>query len=473
MAGGFVLAMISNRHTALAAFVSMGISILAFIQLVINFNAQLVGNVTSVLAVIIGVFLCVSYCLVTFSAVIGKIWAIQAYLGILVFIMDAVLIARPEGMVGIDWYSLMKFVVALGALAIGVSHWRKTIELFSSIPLGGMLVYGGWAMGSAVYSVTPTYSFAAGIIFLSYVLFASAAAQLLSLKEILIGILVSLTVFYLLSLIAYFLLPNLGQTRAWSQAGFILRFCGLAGEPNNMARILGLMTVVVVVLYSVRYIGWKLAISLLGFYGLGIVMTMSRATVAAVLLSLTIQFMRWRTQIVMPFIFISIILYCMLSFASFSFDISKISRSGDVKEVTTFTGRTEIWAFCWNKIKERPLIGYGFAASRKVISQGYQSRFGFITKSAHNMWIQNLLSVGIIGTFPIVFVILVLIRDFFKTPNSFRDITLLIVLFSGLLEGGAIGSTPNLLTLFWLISISQVASSEKNKVRVGGMLKSS
>src|SRR5690606_36380122 len=36
------------------------------------------------------------------------------------------------------------------------------------------------------------------------------------------------------------------------------------------------------------------------------------------------------------------------------------ARSGSVQEITSFTGRSDIWKAFWQLIQDKPLLGYGF-----------------------------------------------------------------------------------------------------------------
>ena len=70
------------------------------------------------------------------------------------------------------------------------------------------------------------------------------------------------------------------------------------------------------------------------------------------------------------------------------------------------------------------------------------------------MLLQCLVTTGIIGTFIVMLVLLHQTRNFFKRPHDVADAILVYVLVSGLFEPGAVGLSPNFLTLIWLISLT-------------------
>ena len=66
----------------------------------------------------------------------------------------------------------------------------------------------------------------------------------------------------------------------------------------------------------------------------------------------------------------------------------------------TFTGRTQIWAFVWDHIKERPLLGHGYQGFWGIPnSPKYRAELPFIAKMAHghNGILDTILNSGVVG----------------------------------------------------------------------------
>lgn len=66
----------------------------------------------------------------------------------------------------------------------------------------------------------------------------------------------------------------------------------------------------------------------------------------------------------------------------------------------TFTGRTQIWAFVWDHIKERPLLGHGYQGFWGIPnSPKYRAELPFIAKMAHghNGVLDTILNSGVVG----------------------------------------------------------------------------
>lgn len=77
---------------------------------------------------------------------------------------------------------------------------------------------------------------------------------------------------------------------------------------------------------------------------------------------------------------------------------SIVSRSGRVSEITSFTGRSDIWAGVMAKWLESPWFGYGLGSPRIVVSEAYADQWGNTHESAHNWLLESLISFGITGT---------------------------------------------------------------------------
>ncbi|MGI9509283.1 MAG: O-antigen ligase family protein, partial [Geminicoccaceae bacterium] len=75
----------------------------------------------------------------------------------------------------------------------------------------------------------------------------------------------------------------------------------------------------------------------------------------------------------------------------------------------TLTGRTDIWAYVLHMSAQRPWLGYGYAAffEAEPIAQYVMDRFDWSIPTAHNGYLETLLSLGWIG--------LVLLLTFFLT----------------------------------------------------------
>jgi O-antigen ligase len=77
---------------------------------------------------------------------------------------------------------------------------------------------------------------------------------------------------------------------------------------------------------------------------------------------------------------------------------SLFSRSGRTDELTTLTGRSDIWAAVFDKYLQHPWFGYGLASPRKIIPEAYKGPYGATYQTAHNAILESLVSFGAVGT---------------------------------------------------------------------------
>ncbi len=87
------------------------------------------------------------------------------------------------------------------------------------------------------------------------------------------------------------------------------------------------------------------------------------------------------------------------SFISMPDVFSFLNLGRSVEDVETYTGRTRIWKMCLNYIADRPYVGYGFNSfwNAKHIYE-LLSSLQWQVNSAHSLYLNLMLSVGLVGT---------------------------------------------------------------------------
>lgn len=90
---------------------------------------------------------------------------------------------------------------------------------------------------------------------------------------------------------------------------------------------------------------------------------------------------------------------------------------------STFTGRTEVWQFVLDRIRDRPIIGYGFAAfwgtPEVVYGMGGTEIWANAAGHAHNGYLDLALTVGIPGAVLVaLWLVVVPLVDFYRAPRD-------------------------------------------------------
>jgi O-antigen ligase len=89
----------------------------------------------------------------------------------------------------------------------------------------------------------------------------------------------------------------------------------------------------------------------------------------------------------------------------------------------TFTGRTDVWQFVLDHIKERPILGYGFwtfwGSPEVVYGMGGYAVWANTAGHAHNGFLDIALTIGIPGAILVVLWLVVTpLADFYSTPRD-------------------------------------------------------
>jgi O-antigen ligase len=131
----------------------------------------------------------------------------------------------------------------------------------------------------------------------------------------------------------------------------------------------------------------------------------------------------------------------------------KISRTGRAEDALTLTGRVYIWEYIANKSADAPIKGHGYATTRDFMPREWSTQYGWTTTSAHNTILQSLVTLGLLGTIPLVAILAIQFLQFVREPSPFRDAMFMVVVVNGLTESGVISGVPLVISLVWAISI--------------------
>ncbi len=152
-----------------------------------------------------------------------------------------------------------------------------------------------------------------------------------------------------------------------------------------------------------------------------------------------------------------------------TFSVLNLGRS--TEDVETYTGRTMVWKICLHYIADRPYIGYGFNCfwNAKHIYEMF-STLQWPLNSAHSLYLNLMLSVGLVGA--IIFVTLLVwgIRSMFtqfKNTGEFGYLFLfsLFIFFTihGIFEGYLIEMGYFPFVFFW--GICYCGFTKKNRLK--------
>jgi O-antigen ligase len=89
--------------------------------------------------------------------------------------------------------------------------------------------------------------------------------------------------------------------------------------------------------------------------------------------------------------------------------LSQYVRRGQSPElIYSLSGRLDYWQFAWDLFSASPLLGHGFYTAHRIDLNAISGRFRIST--VDNTYLEVLLGIGLIGLFPLVMAIVVLVR---------------------------------------------------------------
>ena len=123
-----------------------------------------------------------------------------------------------------------------------------------------------------------------------------------------------------------------------------------------------------------------------------------------------------------------------------------VSKSGEADELTSATGRAEIWQYSMRLISKRPLVGYGAATSKYYLSE--YSRY------THNLLLNIAFSTGVFGGLLGLAMILYQGASVFFRTHVIVSALIVYILVNGLFENVIFSTIAGMPTLLWIMSMA-------------------
>ncbi|WP_112662532.1 O-antigen ligase family protein [Microvirga flavescens] len=382
---------------------------------------------------------------------------------------------RPLGEVGLDWQNGTKFAAWTAIVAFALLRWRQIVYLFREPVVLFALAYAGVAFVSALWSEVMLYSAASAFGLFAYLALACLAVVDLGEERALRVMLWTLFAYIACSILTLFAAPDIAwlppsvEETAW-------RFRGLAGHPNVLGQQVGIFIVLVIISFRRQLISKSAFAALLLFGVLVLLAAQSRTALIAVGAAGAVVFFR-KSPLgpIVVFLAALALAILLLIIAVGGGELIKeflgsFSRTGLSDEVFTLTGRTEIWGVALERLLERPLFGWGFNGTEDLIARSVRANFTGTAINTHNMFLQSLLSLGIVGSIPGFAMLAILLGRYLFNPDPARDLVVAYLILNGLGEA-ELFATPVLLTLvfFWVVAREGDKISDVPARHVGSM----
>lgn len=371
---------------------------------------------------------------------------------------------------------MLLFRLSIAAMAWVVGIWgvvqsRDVRELLKSPPGLATACLAGLFLITSAFAIQETalISRAAALIFVGYFLFITTALATVGLGTVVRSFLVGSTCYLLVAWIAYLLFPSFGQFYEYTDATTTVTRMGGLAHPNAIAAEASVALIVCFAVMRDRRqghsidqwskLGWALLMMLIfaTLYA-----TMSRTAVLAVIAALVMLMFdklygRRGVLILVGAVTLGLgsLSITMLTTTESVSDsaVAAVTKSNNVEELTSLTGRTDIWAEAISLILERPLTGYGLDSAASVMSEK--------SVGTHNLFLNVVFSTGVItGIFMLLLLGATLYLAFASRNPLFRGIAT-FVLISGLVDDTLFASFPCPITFLWIAMLLSMTPPDR------------
>jgi O-antigen ligase len=396
--------------------------------------------------------------LVVYGVLRGNRAATMVLLFTAVFLMQAVFRVRAYDDKDVDFQVLIKIGVWITVAAVAliyVRRWAAMLLRPANLPA---LLFLLWLPLTAVVSPKPIYTLVSAFTICGCVVFTAYVFAEFKRNDVVLIVLASTTLFCAVSIAVYFIDPEFGHYVYWvNEERFVSpRLAGIAGSANNMALISAFGVVLAgLEVRTLHRINRFIVPVVVLICGAALLMTNSRMALAitAVIVLASLLLRRRRLYALVFAVSAMALLLAVLIPVGQEALLRAISRSGTIGEVTSLTGRTDIWYAAIKLAELKPWMGYGYASSVFVLPE-HANQVGFATSHAHNLILQMLLTTGWIGTLLFIATVAgVILRGVvYREPLVFGMIA--FVLLNGLTESSGFTTLANVCSFAFAIAVT-------------------
>jgi exopolysaccharide production protein ExoQ len=334
------------------------------------------------------------------------------------------------------------------------------------VPSLSFLLYYVFAVASAAWSEdrVMTVGTAGGL--LSLYVFALGTVARLGVRGTLRAITLALGVGVGLSAVLYVVAPSLAIWKGFNEDP---RLKGITGHPGGMSEMASLFLLCMWVTWRDRLMPRFLT---LGGSAVGAVCLWLTYTRSVIVLAVVAIVATMRSRVIAAvggFVLLVGATWVILTVPTALDDFAAFaSRSGQVEGGLTLSGRTGLWNVAVERFEERPWIGFGFY-QHVIFNQAalLKEESADATAHAHNVILQSLVSVGLIGTMFLIPVYWAQIRHLLKYPLSPLSPFIAYFLFIGMVKLGGYPIRADTTSMtFQLMCVAGLAAAQLERIKL-------
>lgn len=362
--------------------------------------------------------------------------------------------ARSDEAVSLSFQVVLKLVLV--GLSLVITAWGlvsrpSLFRALETVPGALVLLLAIWHFVTCLTAVMPTVALASALAFAGLMFLTIANLQIHGPKQVFFDCMLGMAIYVILGIALGFVMPELTMFQEYiSITETVSRFGGL-GHPNALGAYVVLCLVLAIGLALDREISWRwpAAMSVLCLYIL--MLAISRTPLIAGTIAIgAIVFPRLTAGMKLSLLAsLMLIPTALLFFSAVSGDeavqdklLASVTKTGDAEELTSATGRTQIWAYALTLIAERPLMGWG-SGSTPVVMAG-------VSGHSHNILLQPTVTLGFPGGILVALILLYNAWILISTRSATVRGIAVFLLILGSVESVILGPFPSGTTLIWL-----------------------
>ena len=386
-------------------------------------------------------------------------WMIKSILSSLVFLIvffnQADFGGQSAEQFSVHWeiYARLLICAASGLAAILLMH--QVLGPYLKMP--GLLISGFllWSLILIPTSVDKSYSTATLVSLIAVAAMVPAAIKTLGQRQFMNMIGLGLVTYLVGSWIAYLFIPEIGVFYEQVSMTDVYARMGGLGHPNELGLYSAFTFVLFAGLHAKGQMKLQFVLPIMALAAATLVTSYSRTSLILATVGLAVvyrdrlltrQFVL--TAMVGVLLLIPIVGY---QFASGTIDWTledtamSLSKSGTADELSTATGRTEIWSYAIERIGEKPLTGFGYGTMRFVMDEH--------SFHCHNTFLNFSLSTGVVGGLFFLTMCGYLLTMAWQDPRPEIDGLVAIIIIGGFVEGALLSPAPTCQLLVFMSAI--------------------